>query len=725
MAAGLTPARLVLAVASLGALLAIQLLYFSRPSVDMQALRSRNGYLMLGAQAALGYLPLLEFGQAWINMPSFLAGSVLLVLPRPAAWVLFGTIVAGMGAIQAALGGEVLDICYTTVGAALGGLSVFLLTSLARLVNELHLARRELADRAVADERLRFAKDLHDLLGLNLSSIAFKGEVAHRLVHRDPDLAKTALADITAVARRALSDVRSVASEYRERSLEQESRVAQSVLSASDVDVRLDLDRPDLPAEPLGVLATALHEAVANMLRHSRVRRCDITLRASPDVVSLEVVNDGAGDGDDPAAAGWGNGIRRLAARAQNLGGTVTAGPEAPGRFRLRVELPLPAPGGDAPVAEAAPSPQLSGRLAHGLLTTVFAGFGVAAVIHLFYLTESAGHLALTVGALAGILALQLGYFSRPTTVLRSRRSQALLVAQAALVYLPLIELGPNWVSLPGLLAGSALLVLRPAFGLPAFAAVVASIAAVRGGFTTDPGDLPFNVLATINTGTLVFGLTWLTRLTGELESTRHRLAEVAVTEERLRFARDLHDLLGLSLSAIALKTELTDRLLVVDPGRAADELAEILVLCRHALADVRSVASGHQQLSLDEESRAAHAALTAADVEVDMRMHHDNLPVQVRTVLAVVLREGVTNVLRHSKVEHCEITLRQQDRSVVLEIVNDGVRAPGERSRPARREPGGNGIRNLSERVSALGGELTAESRPGGRFRLRAVVPS
>ena len=91
----------------------------------------------------------------------------------------------------------------------------------------------------------------------------------------------------------------------------------------------------------------------------------------------------------------------------------------------------------------------------------------------------------------------------------------------------------------------------------------------------------------------------------------------MAVAEERLRFARDLHDLLGLSLSAITLKSELTRRLLDTDPDRAAEELTEILGLARQALADVRSVASGYRELSLDNESRSARSVLAAADVEV------------------------------------------------------------------------------------------------------------
>jgi signal transduction histidine kinase len=211
-----------------------------------------------------------------------------------------------------------------------------------------------------------------------------------------------------------------------------------------------------------------------------------------------------------------------------------------------------------------------------------------------------------------------------------------------------------------------------------------------------------------------------------ELYAARTELAKAAVAEERLRFARDLHDLLGLSLSAIALKTELTDRLLVADTKRASIELVEILQLSRQALADVRSVADGYRELSLLKESRSVEAELTAAEVVVRMEVEPGELPAPVATVLAVVLREGVTNVLRHSKLERCDIAVSHSGKDVRLAIFNDGVGADDAdpETRPAS-EATGNGIRNLSDRVATLGGELTAGPAPDGRYCLRAVVPT
>src|SRR5205823_5301028 len=130
-----------------------------------------------------------------------------------------------------------------------------------------------------------------------------------------------------------------------------------------------------------------------------------------------------------------------------------------------------------------------------------------------------------------------------------------------------------------------------------------------------------FGGTGVVISGLATFGLTWMVRSVTELRAARTRLAQAAVAEERLRFARDLHDLLGLSLSAITLKSELARRLVTVDPDKARDELTEILAISRLALADVRLVASGYRELSLQEESRSAESLLAAADVDVRIEL--------------------------------------------------------------------------------------------------------
>ncbi|MEO3858414.1 histidine kinase [Acrocarpospora sp. B8E8] len=152
-------------------------------------------------------------------------------------------------------------------------------------------------------------------------------------------------------------------------------------------------------------------------------------------------------------------------------------------------------------------------------------------------------------------------------------------------------------------------------------------------------------LLVTVNLGLITYSLTWMARSVRQLRAARRELAEVALAEARLRFAQDLHDLVGLSLSAITLKSDLTRRLILRDPGRARTVLADVLEICRHALADARSVASEYREMSLEAECRTAQSLLATAELDVRINLDYGELPAEVATVLATVLREGVTNV--------------------------------------------------------------------------------
>jgi signal transduction histidine kinase len=638
---------------------------------------------------------------------------------------LFALVGLSVAWLYALYGNNFLSTVYTTLATVVYGLIFCLLARLVRMVSELHRARTELARHAVAEQRLAFARDLHDLLGISLSAIALKGELAYRLMRKSIDRTKAELAEITSTAQRTLADVRAVSHGYRELSLERESRTAESLLSASDIAVQVHLDQADLPVQARTLLAKVLREGVTNVLRHSDVEHCEIDVRQQDGKVSLDIVNDGVSAEDLPAESGK---LTQLPDAVQALGGRVTTGTDAAGRFRLHVELPvLAAP----PVVadDAGSQSRAESKWVGRLLPVVFGSMALSVVIHMLFITTEFWEVALVAGSLAGLLVLQFSYFDRPTTRLRSVQSYGMLFVQACLIYLPLLPLQHHWVSLPSLLIGSALLVMPPAAGWTFFVLNIAFYAWMQHVGTLGLDLAIFFTAASVMSSLTVFSLLWLVRLVTELESTRRRLAEMAVAEERLRFARDLHDLLGMSLSAIALKSELTARVLPLDRDRAAQELREVLGLTRQALSDVRSVASGYRELSLASESRMARSVLAAADVRVRMEMLEDELPQPVRTVLAVVLREGVTNVLRHSRVESCEIALRRTSDGVSLDIVNDGVESPGET--PAEPEPApsgdtspGSGIGNLSHRVADLGGELSAGVEPDGRFRLRAAVP-
>ncbi|HKR48756.1 MAG TPA: histidine kinase [Pseudonocardiaceae bacterium] len=692
----------------------LQVFYFGRPSTSLHSLAS---YAVLAVQACLALLPLPQFGQSWIGVPSLLAGSALLVLPPATAWIVFGVIVAGSAWVQALLTGSVLDVAFVAVCGAVVALAVYVLT---RLITELPEARVEPGRAAVAGERSRFARELDELLGVGLATIESKCAAVCKLLVEQPARARQELGDILTIARHALADVRLISRGYRQRSFEEEFRTTESALRAAGVDVRIELDHGELSRHVRTLLVAVLRTGVVNVLRLSSLKTCEITIRQASDTVSLDIVTDSQVDRPGMPEPAEDNGLDTLAARVAALGGSLVAGRPGDRRYGLHLSIPVgrerAQDGGSTPAGEHdEPVPRLTNRFTTALMQVVCCGFVVAAVLHLLRLTHDPTEISTSVGYLMALLLLQLCYVSRPATPLHSTVSYVVLVLQAVLVYLPLIQFGPHWVSIPGFLAGTMLLVLRPVAAWAGFVVVVASVGWAQTGLTGNPLE---TTIATVITGLITYGLTWMVRSMTELRATRQRLTQVAVDQERRRFARDLHDLLGLSLSAIILKTELAAKLLTAEPRRADQELTEIADTARLALIDVQLVASGYRDLSLDEEARSAESVLTAADIDVRMELHYGELPVEVRTVLATVLREGVTNVLRHSKGANCRITVRQDDDTVLLEITNDGM------TRSAEMPSTGSGISNLSDRVTTLGGELTTDLNPDGTFRLQARVP-
>ncbi|MBC6450530.1 sensor histidine kinase [Actinokineospora xionganensis] len=714
---GVSVGTTVRAAGYLLVMLTLQLFYFSRVGA---AARSPMGYAALGVQAYVSFVPLSEFGDPWLPMPLFLAATTLLVLPRVIAWAAVTAILAIVVGKQWVLTGSLLDVSYLTVGFIGVTLYLYGLTRLGGLITALHEARSELGKVAVARERTRFARDLHDLLGLSLAAIGPKGSIARRALAGDPDRARKELGEILAVSRHALADVRLIASGYREMSLHEESRTVESLLAASNVDVRMELNHGELPVHIRSLIVAVLRAGVANVLDHTGVARCEIALRQAGRTVTLDIIDDGM-TGMCPLTPDADLGLENLVERVTALGGELVVGPDPDGRFGLHLTIPVSREHADAKSEpdEVEQIPRFASLFATGLMNVVFVGMAIAALLHLTYLTRDAVVLTVSGLCMAGLAALQLFYVSKPGTRFTSPTKYLVIAAQAAMVYVPALLFPHAWISIPGMLAGTVLLVLRPVAGWIGFGAVVLSVPFAQADFHADALSIFYNVGATVTTGLVTCGLTWMARSVWELRAARRALAEAAVAEERMRFARDLHDLLGLSLSAITLKTELTQRLMKADPARAATELMEIVEISRLALTDVRLVASGYRDLSLNEESRSAESVLAAADVDVRMDLHYGELPVEVRTVLATVLREGVTNVLRHSRGARCEITVRQHDNMVELEIVNDGVgvgdTGPGS----------GSGIRNLSDRVATVGGRLTAGLDSDGSFRLRALVPA
>nr|WP_275585610.1 histidine kinase [Blastococcus saxobsidens] len=192
---------------------------------------------------------------------------------------------------------------------------------------------------------------------------------------------------------------------------------------------------------------------------------------------------------------------------------------------------------------------------------------------------------------------------------------------------------------------------------------------------------------------------------------------QLALAEERLRFARDLHDVMGRDLSTIAVKSQLAGELVRRGQPGAAEELTDISRIAEGSLREVREVVRGYRTADLAGELAGARSVLRAAGVACTVAGEDGgaDLPEQVHTALGWVVREAVTNVLRHSHAGQCTISLCVAEREVELSVVNDGAADSA--------APWGNGLTGLAERLDALGGQLTAGA-DGGRFALTARLP-
>ena len=193
---------------------------------------------------------------------------------------------------------------------------------------------------------------------------------------------------------------------------------------------------------------------------------------------------------------------------------------------------------------------------------------------------------------------------------------------------------------------------------------------------------------------------------------------------ERLRIARDLHDLLGHNLSLIALKSELAGRLVGISPERATIEIGDVEKVARTTLQEVREAVASYRQPTLLSELHSAQEILAAAGITY--RYDSDEsmigkLPTAVESVLAWAVREGVTNVIRHSRAHQCMIRVGQNKHDTWVEVTDDGRGTMYNKDNP---DNGGNGLRGLVERVEALGGKCETGRPAEGGFRLSVSVP-
>jgi two-component system, NarL family, sensor histidine kinase DesK len=360
--------------------------------------------------------------------------------------------------------------------------------------------------------------------------------------------------------------------------------------------------------------------------------------------------------------------------------------------------------------------------LARAVLLAVLCSYVAVQVIDVLTapLPSHGTKLVVDFAALAGVFALTVSVTSSAAEHWPQWRRLATLLAEAVITYFPLVVLGRVWADMAGFFAGSALLLLSGWMAWALFTAVVAGMIPVA--VVAAPGfgayGAAYLTLSTLVLGLVVFGLARLSLAIRYVYATRGELAQLAVIGERMRFARDLHDLLGYSLSAITLKAEVIRRLVDSNPARARDELAEVLDIARQALADVRTVASGYRNVSLAKEASSVAALLTSAGISSRVCISCGALDEGVDTVLATVLREGVTNMLRHAAPRSCVIEVGVAADTIRLRVSNDGV------PRSALADRCGGGLDNLRARLEAIGGELNVEVSGDGWYEMLAEAP-
>jgi len=321
--------------------------------------------------------------------------------------------------------------------------------------------------------------------------------------------------------------------------------------------------------------------------------------------------------------------------------------------------------------------------------------------------------------ALVTVIVAALVHLHHAWHVMTARRPIAwpvTLALLAALTCLPLPWLALGWDCVPGLLVGSVLMLLP----FPRSWCVVAVLLCAEfmtlhlSGVPRGP-DLNGMVAAWV-VGVLSCGLVRLGATADQPVATRVDLARAAVMRERVRFARDLHDLVGHQLSAIALRCEVALRLLDRDLERARAEMGTMLTLIRQAVADARATAHGYREMSVAAELASAQSILKAAGIDCRVDLDGAVPTGAAGQALAGVIRECVTNVLRHSRARRCRIEMARRDRWLRLAISNDGASGP--------LQPTGIGLDNIHHRITSVGGWSTVQQRPDGWFQVVAEIP-
>ncbi|MGV9313965.1 sensor histidine kinase [Streptomyces sp. NPDC003691] len=362
-----------------------------------------------------------------------------------------------------------------------------------------------------------------------------------------------------------------------------------------------------------------------------------------------------------------------------------------------------------SPVHEAAPAVTVA-----GVLTGTASGFVCARLMRRAmdsYLgRDTVPRKLLVTGGVLAAVNVGLGLSLVATGVVDQR--------DPGMAYLTAGGLVP-FLSVHSLLVPNRITFLVQSAVLSVFAGLLALI-----GF---PGPLVVSTVLTAAflTGWMAFttvGSVWLLKIMWELRDARDVQARLAVAEERLRFGRDLHDVLGRNLAVVALKSELAVQLARRGRAEAVDQMAEVQRIAQDSQREVREVVRGYREADLRVELEGARSVLNAAGIVCTVVADDVDrlLPAPARSALGWVVREATTNVLRHGDPRRCTISVGAIGESVVLVVENDRADAPALR-------PGdsGSGLAGLRERLAVVGGTLEAGPARGGRFRVTARIPA
>jgi two-component system sensor histidine kinase DesK len=361
------------------------------------------------------------------------------------------------------------------------------------------------------------------------------------------------------------------------------------------------------------------------------------------------------------------------------------------------------------------PIPMIA-RLAWAAIWLVFLGYPIADILGAGYSPTKAAIAWICLLAFAAVYLFAMWLcLSLVPRVATGVRLLPLVALFAMGITLALVFRG-QWTGLLVYCGVAAGWTLRWRFLVPVLAALGLFMVVSGALLGYSWADLGFITFLTVALGFTMLAFRRLIATVIELRTARAEVSRLAIADERLRISRDVHDILGHSLSVIALKAQVARRLMHTDPGAAAEAIGAVETVARESLAEVRAMVTGYRQRSLADELQGARDVLDAAGIAFAVTRDSVVPPAPVDSLLAWTVREGVTNVLRHSRAHRCEISLEATNGGFTVAIVDDGVGGLA--------NAGGSGLHGLRERVGAAGGRLEAGPGERGGFRLQAYVP-